>query len=415
MIYEALLVPTESPPTLREIKRALITYDKVALVDPGDRELFPRNAFATAIMGTPLFGIDTGPVRPMGKVVAYDDRFERTLDFCKPAVSQRLLEVKSTYVAEDQSQVTIGAVPTGGYPLNPRFVYLLYRGLAQSQDFLRAALRHDLPRLESQLLAHPGLALAGFADGSVNQGPKLPIADIVATNVNGEALTQIARARLGAIVKYSGYCEAKNLVPVFGMLAYSDVLVRLLDRTRQFLAAGDEGGSYMRRNRVLDLAHEEFLVDERLDGLSVEDIIRLRTKAWGDQATARERLFASAFEIAESVKHDSSFHAKAQEIIRDYRRASEELVRERGALQHAIKCDIATGSLGGGVAIAGLISQLESPLTSVGVTLAAATIWALERAKEYVPKIKELQAQTAELKRGAGFALHDFYSRLPDV
>jgi len=54
MIYEALLVPHEAPPSLRDIKRALLTYDKVVMIDPADRELIPRNSFMTAIIGMPL-------------------------------------------------------------------------------------------------------------------------------------------------------------------------------------------------------------------------------------------------------------------------------------------------------------------------------------------------------------------------
>ena len=42
MIYEAFVAPTESPNTALEIKRALLTFDKVYIADPDDRDLFPR-------------------------------------------------------------------------------------------------------------------------------------------------------------------------------------------------------------------------------------------------------------------------------------------------------------------------------------------------------------------------------------
>jgi len=47
MIYEAFLAPTENPSSAVEIKRALLTFDKVYISDPGDRDLFPPQAFAT--------------------------------------------------------------------------------------------------------------------------------------------------------------------------------------------------------------------------------------------------------------------------------------------------------------------------------------------------------------------------------
>jgi hypothetical protein len=415
MIYEALLVPSEIPTTLREIKRALLTYDKVILVDPSDRELFPRNAFLTAVMGFPAFGMDTGPVRPMGKAIGYDERFERTLDYCQDAVSQDLIKVISTYDAPNVGSITIGGVPLGGYPLDPSTVYQLYRGLASSQDFLSASLRGDTENLRAQLVSTDGLAMAGIADGSLNDGPSLPIAEIVAQSDSAEQLTQIARSRLGALVKYMGFCESKNVIPVLGTLAYRNVLSLLLSRTKIFIAAGDQDGSYLRRSRVLDLAHEEFLVDERLDKLTVNEVIKLRTSAWGKQAIARERLFQSVFEIAESKLPDSTFLDQAAEQIREYRKVSETLIRERESLKMAIKCDLGKGSLLSGVALVGLVSQIESPIQSVGLTLAAGGVWALDRAKEYVPKFAEMHARTTNLKRGAGFAIHDFYSRLPDV
>lgn len=413
MIYDALIVPTETPSTLREIKRALLTYDRVLLVDPSDRELFPRQAFSMALMGMPIFGMDMGPVRPMGKGIGYDDRFDRTLEICKPAVSQNTLKVISTFAAPEASGLTtIGGVDLGGYPLNPTCVYQLYRALASSQDLLTEVIGHDAHVLKQELQITEGLAMTGSADGSVNDGPSLPIADVIANEQLAEPLTQIARARIGAILKYSGYCEAKNLVPVFGTPFYTRAMGRILNRARTFLDAGSPVNQF-HRSRVLDLVHEEFLVDERLDALSVSDVLRLRSAAWGQQAVARERLFEAIFQIADSTREDDVFLETASKEIQEYRRASEGLVRERESLGMSIKCDLGVGALAGGVGMVGLMSQIESPIQSIAVTLAAGGVWALEKAKEYVPKLREIQAQTADLKRGAGFALHDFYSRLP--
>ena len=122
MIYEALLAPHESPITLREIKRALLTYDKLILIDPDDRDMMPSNAFMSTIMGMPLFGIDIGPIRPMGKTSEYDEEFAKTLDICQRATKEGLIKVRSTYTKQAAGQFTLGAVLTGGYPLNTQFV-----------------------------------------------------------------------------------------------------------------------------------------------------------------------------------------------------------------------------------------------------------------------------------------------------
>jgi hypothetical protein len=413
MIYEALVAPHEQPPTLREIKRALLTFDKVVLVDPADRELIPRNSFMSTLMGLPLFGMDTGPVRPIGKSIGYDDRFERTVETCKPAVEQGLLEVRGTYSPAPRDQFTIGAVKTGGYPLDTAAVYRLYRAMAGSQDYLQAALSDQVQLLEAELEANAEVAQTGQADGSVNDGPSLPTASAVASHQNSEALTLIARARVASLIKHAGYCEAKGIVPLFNSAAFGPLVRVLFERTRSFLAAGDEIGEYIRRSRVLELAHQEFLVDERLDSLSVQEVIGLRTSAWGKQASAREALFQSIYRIANDSAEATDFEQKALEAIRQYRVQSEELIRERASLSVSIKCDLGVTTLGGGVAAAGYLSQIESPLPSIAVTLAVGTMWALERAKEYVPKLKEIQAQTSELSRGAGLALHNYYGALP--
>lgn len=413
MIYEALVAPHEQPPTLRELKRALLTFDKVILVDPADRELIPRNSFMSTLMGLPLFGMDTGPVRPIGKSIGYDDRFERTLETCKSALDQGLLEVRGTYSPAPRDQFTIGAVTTGGYPLNTTAVYQLYRAMASSQEYLQAALSDQVAILAAEAELNPEVAQAGQADGSVNDVPALPLASGVAAHQSAEALTQIARGRVASLIKHAGYCEAKGMVPLFNSATFGPLVQVLFNRTRSFLSAGDEEGEYIRRSRVLELAHEEFLLDERLDQLSIAEVIGLRTKAWGQQASAREALFQSIYEIASDSAQASDFEQRAREAIRQYRVQSADLIRERASLGLSIKCDLGITALGGSIATAGYLSQIESPLPSIGVTLAVGTIWALERAKEYVPKLKELQAQTSELSRGAGLALHNYYRALP--
>jgi len=49
MIYDAFLAPTECPNSSHELKRALLTFDKIYVADPNDRNLFPPQAFLIAI------------------------------------------------------------------------------------------------------------------------------------------------------------------------------------------------------------------------------------------------------------------------------------------------------------------------------------------------------------------------------
>lgn len=230
MIYEALLVLNEFSPNGRDLKCALLTYDKVVLIDPSDRELIPRNAFMLAMGMPPIMGMDVGPVRPQGCVAGFADNFSQVLEDAGEAVKVGLLEVRSTFQQESKGQLTIGAIPTGGYPLNIPFVFWLYRSMANDQGFLNDAIKADQTDLINLVPDASTLALSGRGDGKINDAEALP--DLKCAFEDSQlqhSLTEIARGRLGAVVKYAGFCEAKNLVPIFSSRTYAAAIERLLN------------------------------------------------------------------------------------------------------------------------------------------------------------------------------------------
>lgn len=412
MIYESLIAPHENPASLRNIKRALLTYDKVKIIDPDDRDVMPSNTFMSAIMGMPI-GMDMGPIRPMGKAIGYDDIFQKILDSCKPAIQQGLLEVVSTYQKADTKSFTIGGVPTGGYPLNIQFVFWLYRKMSQDQSFLKSSIAINQSSLLSNLDVSDGLSLEGRGDGGINDIPALPLIEDASLNEEkAKYLTQIARARIAAIIKYSGFCEMKDLVPVFPSDVYGGVVSNLLNNAQVVLSEVEDDPYWFKRNRVLALCHEEYLSDEALDSLSIDDVIKLRTVAWGKQAESRELLFESIGAISQDIEDNDRFEIEAKSLVEGYKKVTDKLEGERTDLHFKIKCDIGIGVLGGGTGLAGLLTQLQSPLASMGLTLAAGGMWALEKSKDYIPALRELKSKEESLKRGAGFGLQNFYSRI---
>lgn len=413
MIYESLIAPHENPASLRGIKRALLTYDKVKIIDPDDRDVMPSNTFMSTIMGMPLFGMDIGPIRPMGKAVGYDDIFQKILDTCKPAIQQGLLEVVSTYRKEDTKGFSIGGVPTGGYPLNTQFVFWLYRKMSQDQSFLQSAIASNQRTLLSAMDVAEGLSVEGLGDGGINDIPALPLIENQSLDENQtKYITQIARARIAALIKYSGFCEMKNLVPVFPSDVYGGVVSNLLNNAQFVLSEVEEDPYWFKRNRVLELCHEEYLSNEALDNLTVDDVIKLRSVAWGTQAEARELLFESVGAISQNIEDNERFEKEAKSLVGGYKKVTDNLEAERTNLHFKIKCDIGIGVLGGGTGLAGLLTQLQSPLASMGLTLAAGGMWALEKSKDYIPALRELKSKEESLKRGAGFGLQNFYTRI---
>src|SRR5437660_12569919 len=131
MIYETFIAPKERPNTALEIKRALLSFDKIYIADPNDRDLFPPQAFMTAIGMPPLMGINTGPVRPLGKVPGYDSAFDKLMSDIDIARRQGLIDVIASYDRSMSDRATIGAVLMGGYPLNAQFMLWAYRNIAR--------------------------------------------------------------------------------------------------------------------------------------------------------------------------------------------------------------------------------------------------------------------------------------------
>ena len=415
MAYEALIVPHEAPVSLREIKRALITYDKIYVVDPSDRDVIPENAYMSTIIGMPIMGMNMGAVRPMGKMLGYDEIFERIIDECRLAVSQGLIEIISTYQKPETQGFTIGGVPTGGYPLDPRFVFQLYRQMSQDQDFLRLAVSADVGELVIDKERLSDIAMTGIGDGAINNVPALPSIDLQTIDEDDrDPVALISRARIAALIKYAGYCHEKNLLPIFPIAVYRGLVDRLIQNTHEMLASTDNDAYWLKRNRILELSHNEFLDEDALDKLTVKDVIQLRSSLWGAQANAREKLFQSVNDIAQNTDGDEDFHKHVSTEISEYRKASNALEREREQLKHSIKCDIGIGALGMGTTFPGLLLQLQSPLPSMAVTLAGGAIWALQKKKEYQPILQQIKDQEAELRRGPGFGLHAYYRSIGD-
>ena len=313
MIYDALLVPTESPCSLREIKRALLTYDKVFLSDPSDRDMMPSNSLQAA-MGIPMISIDMGPIRPLAKSIGYDEIYEKIYDQCKPAIKQGLIEVVSTFTNKSSRGTgSIGFPDFRDYPLNLRFVFSLYRSIAARPEMLESAVNQDLARLVANFSCDPGIAAVGMGDVTINSSKPMP--NLALPNRSQEInrfLTLVARGRIASFIKFAGFCDLKQLIPCFPQAVYGGILSNVISNTRLVLSDIEEDLFWARRSRVLNICHQEFMNDEILDSISIPEVISLRSKAWGIHAAQREHFFEVVFDIAASVQNEREFATKVQ-------------------------------------------------------------------------------------------------------
>ncbi len=420
MIHQAFIAPTEKPPTSLEIKRALLTYDKIFISDPSDRDLIPPQSYMTAAFpGMPsLMGFNSGPVRTLGKTENYDASFDQLLEEVKYAHHSDLLEVISSYDLSSSNQATLGAVITGDYPLNPPFVLWSYRNLARNNEALLSAISSDkdlFHQADEYIFSITNAGVQG-ADCQINDDPLMPLIDgPLQRDHLREAYSNIARQRIGAVIKSVGFCAAKSMVPIFSELSYNLISQNIISRANSFIDKISEFDPYWSsRSRALKIAHEEYIDDAMLDKIPLDEVIKLRTKAWGKQAEARDSLLHSVAELTRQAEKAENFEDHIRKQIQEYKKNYQEVQQERGSLNFKIKCDVTKG-LAGGIAgvdlIPGLLSQVQQGVGVAGLILAGC-MWAIDKLEDYKAASETLKAAESELKDDACIGMHNFYTRL---
>lgn len=414
----AYLSPSEAPCGLLDVKRALLTFDKVLIADPNDRELIPPQSFSMAMGLPPIMGFNMGPVRPLGKTPDYDGAFDQLMTGIDVAKRQGLIEVVSSYDLSTSNQATIGAVLMGDYPLNPQFMLWAYRSVARDNEVLSAAIKGD----QTLSLGSDDDILAlvtdhASADGSINDDPALPV---LSSPLGREhlraAFTSIARGRVASVMKSIGYCTSKDLVPLFTNHAYAQIASSFASRASQVLdAVADVDPYWARRTQVLKCAYAEYIDDNVLESMTLDQVIALRTVAWGEQAEARDALLSAISELAE--EESSDFTNAVTEQIREFRKKAGELANQRASLSFKINCDLLKG--GGGVATSvmagsgfkGMLSQVQTGIGAATVLLAGC-LWGVEKLQDHKAAVDNLRRAEAEFRDHVCFGVHDFYRRI---
>ncbi|MGO7869204.1 hypothetical protein [Rhizobium leguminosarum] len=414
-MYSTYLCPTEEPVSALAIKRALLTFDRVLIADPADRDFFPPQALLFA-MGLPsALAMNMGPVRPLGKVSGYDNQLDKVMEEVGYARRAGLVDVISTYDLSTSKGLTIGLVPMGDYPLNPQFMLWAYRNIARDNSALMAAISSDqilTSHSREQLLA---LGATGMADGSINDNPELPlIQGEFASEELRPASSLIARARLASVMKSVGYCTAKQLVPSFDNPAYSQVAHHMVGRATKVIDRMSEfDPHWTMRSQALKIAHDEYIDDSVLQNLSIDDVVALRTRAWGRQAEHRDAMLQSISSVAKEAEAVGDFEREVRDSIVAYRATFDDIARERSALKFQVSCELLqaggagmTAALAG--SIPGVLTQMQTAIGAASV-LVAGCLYTIEKIKDYKPISDQLVSAEAEFRDSARFGMHNFY------
>ena len=141
-------------------------------------------------------------------------------------------------------------------------------------------------------------------------------------------LSSIARARLASVIKSIGFCAAKQMVPYFGQPSFASLAGRIALRANDVVdLVSAHDAFFASRTEVLRVAHEEYIDETILEKMSVDDIIALRTTAWGEQATARDEMLRSIADLSKEMADKPSFGETVRDRIQKYRAAAEAVVK----------------------------------------------------------------------------------------
>lgn len=369
-----------------------------------------------AIGMPPVMSIPSpNPIRRIGKAPGYDDDFDAVVAAAKAAIYQGSVSIVRTY-QPPAAELRIGMVDLGGFPLELTMLLALYRTAAADPQFQAAAVQND-----GRLFEVPERVIAvaegrGSADGAINEALPLPDVTFPIANENlREPLSNVARARIGHTIKLVAFCITQGLVPHGAHQWHDAILHMFLRNSAKFIdQVADIDPYWNYRNRALKLVHDEYLDIARLDQLSIDDVLTLRTSAWGRQAEARDALLDTVGQIARQASEEADFSRAVSEQIRDYRQKAAEVEDERAALLFKVNCEVGKAALGGAGALtaAGAIATLGTGL-GAAAALVAAAYYALKQYQDLKPIADQLRQAEDEFKSDLRFGIHNFYDRFP--
>lgn len=418
-MYSTYLAPTERPVDSLAIKRALLMFDRVWIPDPDDRDFFPPMAVWNAMSGgvMPVAINDGNPVRLLGKAPGFDGDFDRVMEEVSIARREGIVDVITSFDrTEQEGSVLIGAIPTGGYPLNTEFLLWAYRNLARDNEALVTAVADDkaLWALGDDIIKELGSTKC-TADCKINDSdaPPIIVGPLSREDLRG-AVTEIARGRLASVMKSVGFCAAKQMVPTFNAPNFAGTAAYIAGRAAKVIdGVAEFDTDWALRNRVLRIAHQEYVDDEVLAKLTVDDVLKLRTKAWGEHSERRDAMLQSVAELARETKSSLDFDVQVVAKISDYRKSFDDIVNERKALNFGVRCEFAKVALGaiGAISSGAAISAMSQVQNAVGAgaLLLAGCLYVIDQIKDFKPIRDNLISAEQEFQDNACLGINNFY------
>lgn len=421
MIANSLILPTEKPIEIHDIKRALLTYDKIYIPSPDDRELLPPNTYQNAMMASMGFptmpmGMPMGSVKPLGKTENYDDFFEKVMDECKDALAQGSIEILGTPIY--QNTVTIGATPMPEDTPNPFFTYINYRQLSENPEFVKlislGLSNLDFNKIKDiSLLAPSGQEDKEMTINDVKRNPKVLLEDSNKDATTLELLSKMSHTRMGTLVKYLGYSNNKNLHPFTSDVGYANVISKLEYNFVGTTVDIETNQEALKKQKRLSSLHNliisEYIDPKKIDSLNINQILKQRTKAWGKSQESRSKLINELDEIALDCDSDIKFKRICQNKFEDFLKVSSDYHHEVDKLKLMLLLDANLFFFMNGQEFQLFEKILKAPSLE---TLLIVGGLGIAYAKQHLTAVLDIVKKAEERRRATGYAIYNNYQYL---
>ena len=421
MIANSIILPTEQPVDIHDIKRALLTYDKVYLPSPDDREIIPPNTYQNAVfasLGFPTMplGMPEGPIKPLGKTDNYDENFERIIEECKSAISQGSIEILGA--PKYHETFTILATPMPDDTPNPFFTFINYRQLAENPEFVEL-MKKGLTKLklndvkDISKLIPPGRE---DEEQTVNGKQRPSKYKLVDENNNEESriiLSSLCHSRIGSLVKYLGYSFNKKLHPYTSDVGYANVISKLEFNFIGSLDSIKSDEELLKKQKRLANLHNiiigEFIDPDKIDNLNIQQVLKRRTKAWGKTQENRSRLIEELNEIALDSGSDSQFERNCRRRFDEFLKVSSEYQHEIDKLKIMLLVDANLFFFLQSQSFHLFEKILKAP--SIETLLIVGSL-GIKYAKQHISSILDIVKKAEEKRESTGYAIYTNYKYL---
>jgi len=421
MIANSIILPTEQPVDIHDVKRALLTYDKVYIPSPDDRELLPPNIYKNVVfqsIGFPSLPIggSFGPVKPLGKTDDYEKEFEKTISDCKNAISQGKIEILGAPKYEES--FTIGGVPMPEDTPNPLFTYMNYRQMAENEEFINLmskGLSHiDLNMVNDfQKLVPTGQEDQEQSVNDQKRPPKVKVNLTTGDNDKIELISKMCHTRIGTLSKYLGYSFLKQLHPFTTDIGYANVISKLEYNFIGTVESIESDEHQLKRQKQLALLHNliltEYVDPERVDNMNVDQILKQRTRAWGKTQEFRTKLIEELNDIALDCDSDRQFQRLCKRKFDEFLKVASDYQHEVDKLQLMLLFDANLFFFVQGETFQLLEKILKAPSFE---TLLIIGSLGIAYARQHLSTILDIIKKAEDKRQATGYAIYSNYKYL---